>query len=311
MRWDHMAGREGECTMIYRDLCYKRIGEQNLLLDLYLPDPGVPGPYPLFVYIHGGGWKEGDKTLKPATWGRIFRALNGEGFAAASINYRLLIGSEAANFTAPVVDCKDALRWLSRNSGRYGLDPGRFVVGGSSAGGHLALMSALTGNREFPGDRNLADAEFRIRAAVSWYGVTDLTGFAAQAELPDWTEERLRQAFRKISPVAYLNPEAPPMLLIHGQSDRIVPEDQSRRFFEQGVRLGLPFQYLPVAHADHSFRQSGERPIRPSLETILDETVRFVLEYGRDVPDENRPVTGCKGCSFFIGKKEKMRRDRI
>ena len=98
----------------------------SLLLDLYLPK--VEKSPPLILFIHGGGWKNGDRTRCRLAW------VAKHGYAIASIEYRL---SQEARFPAQIHDCKGALRWLRAHSDEYGYNAERVVVAGTSAGGHL------------------------------------------------------------------------------------------------------------------------------------------------------------------------------
>ena len=124
-----------------RDVEYGHVGERSLTLDIYQPQRSPDANVPLVVWIHGGAWRAGSKKDVPVT-----RWLDA-GFAIASVDYRL---SPEAPFPAQVHDIKAAIRFLRANAKQYGFDARRFVIAGSSAGGHLA---ALTG--EAPGGHSL------------------------------------------------------------------------------------------------------------------------------------------------------------
>lgn len=120
---------------VEKGICYAERDGARLCLDLYRPKE-ASAPRPLVVWIHGGGWMGGDRAgPRP-----LARATTILGYASASIDYRLT--RSGAQFPAQVQDVAEALRFLRRNAGRYGIDPERVVVGGDSAGGHLALMVA-------------------------------------------------------------------------------------------------------------------------------------------------------------------------
>ncbi|WPO97564.1 alpha/beta hydrolase [Pseudomonas sp. HR96] len=133
-------------------------------LDLYLPRHPA-GRRPLLVYVHGGGWSQGDARTAGAfvDFPELLRRLAQQGYAVASVNYRL---SPAATFPAPLDDIKDAMAWLHDHARRYGIDPARTALWGSSAGGHLAALAALSPDRRYPA----------VKAWVSWFGVFDLAG---------------------------------------------------------------------------------------------------------------------------------------
>ena len=148
---------------------YASVDGHRLLLDLFLPN--APAPTPVVVWVHGGGWREGDKKDCPA----IF--LTAYGFAAASIEYRL---SDAKPFPAQIHDCKAAIRWLRANSGRHNLDGDHIGAWGCSAGGHLvALLGTSADNAELEGEvgGNLKYSS-RVQAVCNTCGVSDVFDLA-------------------------------------------------------------------------------------------------------------------------------------
>ncbi len=191
----------------YFDIFYDTQSDSQKL-DLYLPETGS-GPFPLVVFIHGGGWFGGDKADGQE---RAWVTLRSHGYAVASLNYRL--SGEAAH-PAGLNDCKNAVHWLKEHADKYGIDAGRIAVSGDSSGGHYALMEAMQ--------------DSGIRCAVVWYPATDLsetmrtvqegeyTGFGADFA---WTNIE-RYVGKKIqntddpcladaSPVNYISKDIPP-----------------------------------------------------------------------------------------------------
>ncbi|MFA7485924.1 MAG: alpha/beta hydrolase, partial [Phycisphaerae bacterium] len=110
-------------TIVHRDLPYVTNGHERQKLDLYLPKS--EDKLPLIIWIHGGAWLAGKKT------DQVPMGYLAEGYAVASINYRL---SQHAIFPAQIQDCKAAVRWLRANSENYNIDPNRFGAWGPSAG---------------------------------------------------------------------------------------------------------------------------------------------------------------------------------
>ena len=165
----------------FADLTYATVGGTPLKLDLYLPATGAgqaPQPYPVVVWIHGGGWAGGDKF--PANSAGL---LMQHGFAVASINYRLTsqagqYGSEPVIFPAQINDVKGAIRWLRApgNASMYHLNIARFGAWGSSAGGHLAALAGTSGGvaaLEGNVGGNLASSSV-IQSVGDHFGPTDL-----------------------------------------------------------------------------------------------------------------------------------------
>jgi arylformamidase len=124
---------------VVRDIPYAGApAEPGQALDLYLPeqDAGDREPRPVVLFVHGGAWRRGDKSMvgdKPA-------AFVGQGYAFASANYRL---ADTVSPREQAQDVAEAVRWLHGHGGEYGCDPNRIFLMGHSAGAHLvALVSA-------------------------------------------------------------------------------------------------------------------------------------------------------------------------
>lgn len=229
---------------IKSNLVYAHRSTGDLHLDLYLP--AQTGPHPLVIWIHGGGWKYGDKA-----WMLYVRKLTRDGFAIASLQYRL---SHTAKYPAQIEDCRDALRWLRQNGGRFGLDQGHFFLSGASAGGHLAaLLGVETGYPE-------------IKAVCALYPATDLTGFENQDKrhgyLPDLlggTVNEKRKLAEEGSPTNHIHGNAPPFLIFHGDQDALVPLAQSRELDQKLHAAGVESHLIVLPGKAHGFALSDEQ----------------------------------------------------
>jgi acetyl esterase/lipase len=119
------------------------LGFRPLELDLYVSE--ADGPQPVVVYVHGGGWQRGSRRDPPPLLDADFYdQIAALGLAVAAIDYRL---SGEARFPAPLADVRAAVDWVRDNAAAYGLDAGRVCLWGDSAGGHLALLAALSARR--------------------------------------------------------------------------------------------------------------------------------------------------------------------
>lgn len=234
-----------EGVTMKRDIEYASVDGQSLKLDLYLPKASEDTP-PLVVWIHGGGWKSGDKAHINPT---ILR-LTGEGYAIASINYRL---KDFSIHPKNIHDCKGAVRWLRANAETYGYDPERVAVAGSSAGGHLALLLGLSASvnaleGEVGGNIDQSSA---VKAIVDFYGPSELVVMAADSErfkrVHEFTEAQLQEA----SPLTYLTDKAPPVLAFHGDKDRTVPVGQSQLLHDRYQQDALNSQLHILKGAGH------------------------------------------------------------
>ena len=229
-------------VQVFRDLQYGKHGDANKL-DLYLPK-NMQAKTPLIIWIHGGGWRQGSKDAWPAI------ALADKGYAVASINYRL---SDEDKFPAQIDDCKTAVRWLRENAKQYNLDPDHFGAWGQSAGGHLAALLGTSSNSQEPKGFQVehAGTGSRIQAVCDWCGPTDLKQFAkfgaSQAgkpkdlpnqivtELLGGSVERNNIQAEKANPITFVSDKSPPFLIMHGNSDKLVPLEQSK-LLEQALR---------------------------------------------------------------------------
>ncbi|MFH8756093.1 alpha/beta fold hydrolase [Streptomyces atroolivaceus] len=210
-------------------------GSRPLTVDLWLPEGGS-GSVPVVVFVHGGGWRTGLRDdlgprfrhWRPGPFARLAQA----GFAVACPDYRL---SGEAPHPAQTEDLAALLAWLGTRAGHLGLDTGRTVLWGESAGGHLAALTALT--------RPVG----AVSGCVTWYAPTDLPGLAEDrhAGAYDAHDPRSFEALllggapadsadvaRAASPVAHVGTEAPPFLILHGADDSLVPARQSVRLAE-------------------------------------------------------------------------------
>ena len=242
---------------VERDLEYGPHGERNKL-DIYLPKGD--GPFPLVIWIHGGGWVNGSK----AGGGPALRLLE-NGFAVASINYRL---SGQAIFPAQIQDCKAAVRFLRTSGKKYNLDADHFGAWGSSAGGHLVALLGTSGDvKDLEGDGPNKQASSRVQAVCDWFGPTDLTKMNEQATVkgpidhdsPNSPESKLiggpiqdnKEKAKKANPLEYVSKDDPPFLIIHGDKDNLVPVRQSEILHEALKKAGVDSTLIVVPGGGH------------------------------------------------------------
>jgi acetyl esterase/lipase len=235
------------------DLEYVPGGHQRQKLDLYLPEK-VTRPLPVIVWVHGGGWYEGDKDWRRAV------PLVPKGYAVANINYRL---SQDAIFPAQIEDCKAAIRWLRSNAAKYNLDPDHIGAWGPSAGGHLVALLGTTGNvKELEGTGGNLDQSSRVQCVVDWFGPTDLATMGGQYDEPDSSVARLtggpvqknKEKAARASPVTYVTKDAAPFLIMHGDKDDVVPLGQSVKLADALRRAGVEVKFQVYKGAGHGGR---------------------------------------------------------
>lgn len=209
---------------------YGDAGRRNLL-DVYR-HRSRPSGGPVLVYLHGGGFRSGRKSREARPL--IYR-LASQGWVGISANYRL---SPAARFPDHHVDAKKVIAWVREHGHEYGADPATVLVAGSSAGGHLAAMAALTPNDPVfqPGFER---ADTSVVAAVCLYG------YYGSLDADEWFPS---------SPLAYVRADAPPFFVAHGDKDTLVLVEDARRFVQRLRRTSSnPVVYAELPGGQHTF----------------------------------------------------------
>ncbi|QEL20273.1 alpha/beta hydrolase [Limnoglobus roseus] len=236
-----------EGTTVEKDVAYGP-HERNKL------DVAVPkgdGPFPLLIWIHGGGWEAGDKGGFGPFAGQVAR-----GYAVATINYRF---AKHAIFPAQIEDAKAAVRFLRTNAKKYHFDADHFGVGGLSAGGHLsALLGTSGGMKELEGDKEAKPDASRVQAVLDLFGPTDL-GKLSPAVAKDNPVTRLlggdtgtkKDLAKAGTPQTYVSKDDPPFLIIHGDADTLVPVKQSEDLQAALTKGGVKSELIVVKGAGH------------------------------------------------------------
>jgi acetyl esterase/lipase len=220
---------------------------------------GATTPQPTVVYFHGGFWAAGSKEgslMSLIPWMEM-------GWNVVNVEYRL---ARVAPAPAAVEDCLCALRYLAAQAKTYNIDINRLVVTGESAGGHLALTSAMIPesaglDRQCAGNTPVP----KVAAAINWFGITDVAdvidgpnkanlAVTWLGSLPNKDE-----IARRVSPLTYVRPGLPPILTIHGDKDQLVPYNHATRLHEALTKAGVTNQLVTVANGRHGNFTPQER----------------------------------------------------
>jgi len=243
-----------------KDLDYVGDGHRRHRLDVYVASTPVPEPRPVLLYIHGGAWVIGDKSQQAIP---MLNEMASRGWVCVAINYRL---SPKATWPDHVVDCKRAISWIKEHIADFGGDPSSIAVAGGSAGGHLATLCALTAN-DAAFQPGFEGADTSLAAAVSIYGVLEMTGDPTSSGRHgdllirllerEVMKRRLaedRPLFEAASPLHRIHPGAPPMLVLQGRNDTLVPVDVARQFVHRFLEVAsAPLAYVELPLAQHAF----------------------------------------------------------
>ncbi len=213
-------------------------------LDLYLPT-NASRPLPVVIWTAGSAWRA--DTGKNSA-GAVAIQLNPAGYAVAGVSIR---SSSQVKFPGQLHDIKAAIRWLRSNATRYNLDPARIGIMGDSSGGWTTAMAAMTGDApEMEGAVGVTGVPSNVQAAVAFYPPTNFLTMDAWAlrkcsggpdchDHVDSPESRLvgcaiqtcPDKVRAASPLEYISPADPPIMILHGNSDQLVPHNQGEQLY--------------------------------------------------------------------------------
>ncbi len=228
-------------------------------LDLYRPD-NSPGKHPTVLLIHGGGWIFGDKGQYKSLAQELAKA----GYVAVSLNYRL---SPKFHFPAALDDVQRAVRWVRAHADQYGIDPDNLGAMGDSAGAHLAAFLGVRDTRD-NSDEALAKYSSRVKCVLDLYPPTDFTLPPNAAKVSNEGMQLLVSFFGKKpqdapelykdgSPITFVDKSSAPFLIFHGDEDKLVPIDQSRRLHEALKKANVESTLVIFANEGHGFKKAG------------------------------------------------------
>ncbi len=258
---DELLAMAPKGVTVFPDLDYRK-GHDAWKLDLAMPTEMSDTPLPAIVYLHGGGWTQGDKRGQGI--GTVLNYAT-QGFVGISVNYRLDVDKKAC-----IEDAKCAIRWLRAHAEQYNVDPNRIGAAGNSAGAHLALMLALCDpSAGLEGDGPYQEFSSAVQAAhcsstpiMPRYG----RGKAAGRDV------------KQMQPMTYLRADAPPLYFIHGAQDlRKAPIQYMDAFVEAlrdiGVKDMTYKRYEDAGHGVYVQYLKTARPARTSffIRTLLQE----------------------------------------
>ncbi len=229
---------------------------QPLRLDIFRPATPPPSTgYPANLCIHGGGWSQGSRHF---TW--LAPELVKAGFLVISPDYRL---TNTAIFPAQLDDVRDAAAWMLAHAKELQINPQRIGLAGGSAGGHLALLLGLAPSQSYPGGESTALPKNTFKAICALYPPTDLTTivpFPLRSRPDNLVAKLLGGAVtekaalaRAASPLEYVKSDSPPILLIHGEKDRLVPVWQSTVLNTAYQKAGAKSEMILLPEAGHGF----------------------------------------------------------
>jgi acetyl esterase/lipase len=234
------------------DMIYSEHDSEQRKMDVFLPDGNANG-VGLF-FIHGGGWRAGNRT----SWHSVAEHFRALGYTCVSVGYRLV-----PNWTypAPVEDVRLAMSFFLENAERFGFDPAKTAVLGSSAGGHLsAMLSTISADDDLGITSEVRIRATKPKAAILYCPATNLhleqnferllpslEGLIAR------TGAEAEELYREASPIDRIDGSEPTTLLIHGDADETIPVEHSIQYHEKLLRHGVASELVVLPGVPHGF----------------------------------------------------------
>jgi len=247
----------GDAVQVKKDQVYARLKSgRTLKLDLYLPgDLAGRKTRSAILCFHGGGWEGGFRQLQHAH----AEYFAGQGFVAATVSYRL---RPEVNIDGCVHDAKAAVRWLRAHAKALSVHPERIGVFGGSAGAHLSVMLALTGDEPaLEGKGGNPEVSSRVQAAVGLATPSNL-----ELNLLQKRYQLSPELAKAVSPTEWLSKDDAPLLLMHCPKDPLVPFFSSGLLARAATAVGVRTKLETVESGGHTFwyKKAGFNQTMPS-----------------------------------------------
>ncbi len=284
-----------------RDIAYWTLPgtDRELLCDVWQPANGDVSSL-AFIFFHGGAWYMMDKDLLTRPF---FRHLVAQGHTVMDVAYRLC---PEVDIFGMIGDVKRAIAWMKANASSYGVNPEKIVVGGGSAGGHLALLAGYTPEHPELTPEDLKDTDLSVCGVISYYGPTDMVAeyqhtnqerllskdlppvsigpdstlvvtpatWRMDGLLGGWPQDAL-PTYQLASPSTHIHADCPPTLLIQGSLDFITPVDATRALYTSLIESGVPAINVVFPWTDHAFDMLLPN-INPAAQSALYDVDRFL-----------------------------------
>lgn len=256
--WKKPPGPASVAAQVQKNIVYSTAAGEELTMDLYFPTNTAGRSLPTVLYLHGGGWQTGGKSMIAMIPGPT--ELVRRGYLVASVDYRL---APQYKFPSMLEDAKCAVRFLRAHANEFNLDPNRIGVIGESSGGHLAALLGLTDSSAGFEGAGWTNQSSRVQAVVDLYGPTDFatgkTNFMTLLLIKDAFGATNVNAPSLISanPVTYASSDAPPFLIMHGDHDTLVDLQQSAELDARLKAVGADSTFVVLTNFSHGFTPFG------------------------------------------------------
>ena len=296
----------------FADVNYAGDSEIYHNMDIYLPKV-EKASYPVVVHIYGSAWFS-NNSKGMADLGTIVQALLDAGYAVVTPNHR---SSMDAKFPAQINDIKAVIRWVRAHAEEYKFDPTFVAVSGFSSGGHLSSLAATSGGaRQLEGTvGDCLEFSSRVNAACDWSGPIDM--FKMNCDEPrkwgntpeealvghDYADEYERD-FKAISPIQYIDPADPPVIIFHGTEDNVVPCCQGVEFYEALDKAGIETELHLVQGGGHGFKMYAKENLDAMVAFLgkAYENSRIIEDFvpsELNQPGQEYPMVNSQGYARF------------
>jgi len=235
----------------YSNIEYK----EDRYLDILMPSKKEFSSIPVIIFFHGGGFIGGSKKgISENLRKKACEELLKEGYAIVSVDY-FTAKNSISSFPTCVEDCQDAFSWIYKKSEEYGFDKNNIGLWGTSAGAHLAMMIGFTNSD-------------KIKFIIDEFGPVDLDVYRSLDFLG-----LFKNKSKKNSPINYVSVNSPPILILHGIDDKVVPYSQSKELIDKYISCGnKDYSLISFKGADHNLEGASEE----DKSKFNEEIVKFV-----------------------------------
>ncbi len=222
-------------SMNYKDVLYKSTNGVDLHLDIYSPTAKKYNKSPVILYVHGGCWAYGDKSI-PNALDPFLEPFRKQGYTIISVEYELMRNTE--NFNKQICDVKDAIRWIYKNSDVYNMDSSEIGIIGISSGAHISMLASYSHNNDFIDDPQLKDYPSKVKYIIDLFGPTDLKLLNKDNLNYDLNKifssiQNFDETSSKYNPINYITKDIPNTFIVHGKNDDMVPYKSSTELYKK------------------------------------------------------------------------------
>jgi acetyl esterase/lipase len=287
--------------IVEKDLAFWKVKgtDREILCDLWRPADGYVSGLAV-IFFHGSGWAAGDKDFGTRPF---FNHLVAQGHTVMDVAYRLC---PEVQINEMVGDAKRAVAWMKDNAEKYGVDTGKVILAGGSAGAHIAMLGSYTPNHSSFTPEELKNVDLSVHGMVSYYGPVDLeAGYIPwreanpNADLPSppigtkvesmdafkyagrmdillgGSPEEVPDMYKIAAPITHVNPDTPPTLLLQGATDVLVPVEPTKALHTKLVEAGVPAIMVIFPITEHMFDFMFPQ-FSPAAQSALYDVDRFL-----------------------------------